>query len=232
MAELAINGGTPVAPDGLKVTWPVYDDAERKALIDVLESGRWCSMGHTEGKVAQLEKEFARFIGTRYATAVPTGTHALELAFRACELEPGEEVIVPAVTFVASASAVTLAGCVPVFVDVDPETYQISPEAVEAAVTDRTRAIEPVHYGGYPADMDRIMEIAGKHGATPTAVSAGGRGERSTGTMSPAGTSGCPSSWAASCWLSSLVWRSRPRRGTRTASTSPRSWRRSRGYRP
>lgn len=163
MPELAINGGTPAVPDGLKTTWPVYDDAERKALIEVLESGRWCSVGTPDGKVAQFEKEFARFIGSKYATAVSTGTDALELAFRACEVEPGEEVIVPAVTFVASASAVTLAGGVPVFVDVDPETYQIAPEAVEAAITGRTKAIEPVHYGGYPADMDRIMEIAEKH---------------------------------------------------------------------
>ncbi len=163
MAELAINGGTPAVPDGLKTTWPVYDDAEKEALNEVLESGRWCSVGAPDGKVAQFEKEFAKFIGSKYATAVSTGTDALELAFRACDVEPGEEVIVPAVTFVASASAVTLSTGVPIFVDVDPETYQIAPEAVEAAITDRTKAIEVVHYGGYPADMDRITEIAEKH---------------------------------------------------------------------
>jgi len=163
MAKLAANGGTPALPDGLKnVPWPVFDDAERQALLDVLESGEWCSM--SGGKVAEFQDAFADYVGTKHATAVPTGTAALELAFRACGIEPGDEVIVPAVTFIASASAIVLANGVSVFVDVDPETYQISPDAVEAAITDRTRAIEPVHYGGYPADMDRITEIAGKHG--------------------------------------------------------------------
>ena len=163
MAKLAINGGPVAAPDGLKTQWPVFDESEKAALIEVLESGRWCSLGQEDAKVTAFEKAFAEFIGTPHAMAVPTGTAALELAFRACGLEPGDEVIVPAVTFIASASAVTMAGGVPVFVDVDPETYQISPDAVEAAITARTRAIEPVHYGGYPADMDRITEIAKKH---------------------------------------------------------------------
>ncbi len=163
MAKLAINGGTPAVSAGLTGQWPIYDDGERNALIETLESGRWCSMGHTEGKVAQFESQFAEYIGTKYCTTVPNGTAAIELALRACELEAGDEVIVPAVTFIASASAVVMAMGVPVFVDVDPETYQISPDAVEAAITDRTKAIEPVHYGGYPADMDRIMEIARKH---------------------------------------------------------------------
>ena len=163
MAQLAINGGEPLIPGGLQTRWPIYDDTERGALIEVLESGHWCSLGQPESKVAQFERKFAQYIGTAHCLAVPTGTDALELAFRACGLEAGDEVIVPAVTFIASASAVVLATGVPVFVDVDPETYQISPEAVEAAITDRTRAIEPVHYGGYPADMDRIIEIAEKH---------------------------------------------------------------------
>jgi len=163
MAKLAISGGEPVIKEGLKTRWPIYDDTEKRTLIEVLESGSWCSMGRAEGKVAQFEREFAKFIGTKHAMAVPTGTDALELAFRACDIEPGDEVIVPAVTFIASASAVVLANGVPIFVDVDPETYQISPEAVEAAITDRTRAIEAVHYGGYPANMDRIMEIAAKN---------------------------------------------------------------------
>ncbi len=163
MAKLAINGGTPAATDWVPTRWPIFDDTEKEGLIEVLESGSWCSMGHSEGKVAQFERAYAEFTGTKYAMCVPTGTDAIELAFRACNIEPGDEVIVPAVTFIASASAVVLANGVPIFVDVDPETYQISPEAVEAAITDRTRAIEPVHYGGYPANMDRITEIAEKH---------------------------------------------------------------------
>jgi len=159
-SKLAINGGAPVAPNGLEARWPIYDELEEKLVLETLHSGAWCCMGRSDSMVAKAERKFAEFIGTKYATAVPTGTDALTLAFRSIGLEPGDEVIVPAVTFIASASAVTLATGVPIFVDVDPETYQISPDAVEAAVTDRTRAIEPVHYGGYPADMDRINEIA------------------------------------------------------------------------
>jgi len=163
MAELAINGGTPAATDWVPTKWPIFDDKEKEALIDTLESGSWCSMGKPDGKVGQFEQAFAEYIGTKYTTCVTSGTGALELAFRSCDLEPGDEVIVTAVSFIASASAIVLAGGVPVFVDVDPETYQMSPDAVEAAITDKTRAIEAVHYGGYPVDMDRIGEIAKKH---------------------------------------------------------------------
>ena len=164
MPKLAIKGGAPVAPGGLKTTWPIYGELERELLLETLHSGKWCCAGREDGMVAKAEKEFAKFIGTKYAMAVPTGTDALALAFRSLGVGAGDEVIVPAVTFVASASAVVLANAIPVFVDIDPETYQISPDAVEAAITDKTRAIEVVHYGGYPADMDRIMEIARRHG--------------------------------------------------------------------
>ena len=163
MAKLAINGGPPAAKDWISTRWPIYDDREKKALIETLESGNWCCMGKPDGKVGHFEREFAEYIGTKYAMCVNAGTAALELAFRSCDIEPGDEVIVTAVSFVASASAIVLAGGVPVFVDVDPETYQMSPDAVEAAITDRTRVVETVHYGGYPVDMDRIREIAEKH---------------------------------------------------------------------
>lgn len=163
MAKLAINGEKPAISEKLKTRWPIYDEAEKQALIEVLESGRWCCAGQTEGKVAQAERAFAKFIGVKYAMMVPTGTTAIELALRACGVGAGDEVIVPAVTFVATASAVVVANAVPVFADIDPETYQISPDAVDAAITNKTRAILPVHYGGYPANMDRIMEIAKKH---------------------------------------------------------------------
>lgn len=150
-------------PGGIKRRWPIYNSAEKKALIEVLESGRWCSRRNPEGKVAQVEKAFAKLIGTNHCKAVSTGTTALEVAIRACDISFGDEVIVPAVTFLATATSVITSGAVPIFVDIDAETYQISPDAVEAAVTQRTKAILPVHYGGYPADMDRIMEIAKKH---------------------------------------------------------------------
>lgn len=165
MAKLAIKGGKPIISKGLKTKWPVFDDADRKALIDVLESGQWCSLSSFDfdSKVAQFEREFAKWIGTKYAIATNNGTTALTVALKAGGIEAGDEVIVPAVTFVASATAVILANAVPIFVDIDPDTYQISPEAVETAITDKTKAIMPVHYGGYPADMDRIMQTAKKY---------------------------------------------------------------------
>jgi dTDP-4-amino-4,6-dideoxygalactose transaminase len=163
MAKLAINGGSPAVTNWVPNRWPIFDDRDRQALLDTLESGNWCCMWSENSKVSQFEKLFAEYIGTKYATCVNSGTASLELAFRSCDIEPGDEVIVTAVSFVASASAIVLAGGVPVFVDVDPETYQMLPEAVEAAITDKTRVIEAVHYGGYPVDMDRIWEIAKKH---------------------------------------------------------------------
>lgn len=163
MAKLAINGGTPVAPDGMGSQWPIFGKLEEKYLLESLRSGAWCCMGWDGSMAARAARKFAEFIGTKYAMTVPTGTAALEVAMRACDVGPGDEVIVPAVTFLASASAVSLTGAEPVFVDVVRETCQIDPDAVEAAITRRTKAIEPVHYGGYPADMDRIMKIARKH---------------------------------------------------------------------
>jgi len=168
MAKLAIKGGRPVISDGLKIRWPIFDDADKKALIEVLESGKWCSAGWyfkepLESKVAQFERKFAEWNGAKYAIASTNGTSALVLALKAGEIEAGDEVIIPAVTFIASATAVILANAVPIFVDIDPETYQISPERVEEAITEKTKAIMPVHYGGYPANMDRLMEVAKKH---------------------------------------------------------------------
>ncbi len=164
MAKLAIKGGKPTVK-ALKINWPVFDDRDKKALIDVLESGQWCSLAgfDFDSKVAQFEREFAKWIGAKYAIATNNGTSALVIAIKAGGIEAGDEVIVPAVTFVASATAVILANAVPIFVDIEPDTYQISPKAIEAAITDKTKAIMPVHYGGYPPDMDRIMEIAKEH---------------------------------------------------------------------
>ena len=176
MARLAINGGPKAVSELVPTRWPIYDDREKEALIEVLESGSWCSAGKSESKVGEFEKKFAEYIGTKYASGVPSGTAAIELACRMCNIEPGDEVIVTSVSFIASASGVVIANGVPIFVDVDPETYQMSPDAVEAAITDRTRIIEAVHYGGYPADMDRIMEIAKNHDLYVIEDSAEGHG--------------------------------------------------------
>jgi dTDP-4-amino-4,6-dideoxygalactose transaminase len=169
MAQLAIRGGAPIAPDGLKTQWPVHDDTDKRLLLDVLESGNWCSAGWyfaqpLDSKVALFEHQFAGWIGAKHAVAVTNGTAALTLALKAAGIEAGDEVIVPAVTFIASATAVVLANAIPIFADIDPDTYQISPESAEALITKNTKAIMPVHYGGYPANMDRVMEIARKRG--------------------------------------------------------------------
>jgi dTDP-4-amino-4,6-dideoxygalactose transaminase len=113
--------------------------------------------------VAKLEEEFAAYCGTKYAVGVDNGLSALELSLRALDVKPGHEVIVPTHTFTATAAAATLAGATPVFVDADPETWNIDPAKIENAITPRTRAIIPVHLYGLPANMDMILSIAEKH---------------------------------------------------------------------
>jgi len=165
LARLAIKGGEPVAK-GIRLRWPIFDERDKQAILEVLESGKWWRGAYSdpeESKVGQFEKKFAEWLGVKHVIAVTNGTAALELALKAGGVEAGDEVIVPAVSFVATATAVLAVNAIPVFVDIDPETYQINPDEVEKAITDKTRAIIPVHYGGYPADMDRIMEIAEKY---------------------------------------------------------------------
>ena len=159
-SALAILGGSPVIPGGLRATWPVFDDGDRQALLKVFDSGRW----NSTAEVQRFAAEFARFHNARYGFALSNGTAGLEMALRAGGIEQGDEVLVPAVTFIATALAVIFVNAVPVIVDVAPETYCMDPEAAEAAITPRTRAILTVHYGGYPSDMDRLTEIARRHG--------------------------------------------------------------------
>jgi dTDP-4-amino-4,6-dideoxygalactose transaminase len=113
--------------------------------------------------VAQFESEFAAYCDVAHGIGVDSGTSALELAIRACGISGGDEVITAANTFIATALAITHAGAVPVLVDVDPVTYNIDPSLIEAAITERTKAILPVHLYGHPADMDPIMEIAERY---------------------------------------------------------------------
>lgn len=165
MAKLALKGGKPVIDRPLGSPWPIFDEREEKALLDVLRSGNWWRGGASpeESKVSQFEDKFARYCQAKYGVAVTNGTQALECALKAAGVEAGDEVIVPALTFVATATSAALVNAIPIIVDVDPQTYNISPEAIEAAINDKTRAIIPVHNGGFPCDMDRIMEIAEKH---------------------------------------------------------------------
>lgn len=164
MAKLAINGG-PRAAEKLEIPeWPMVDAEDKKALLEALESRRWCRI-YPGSRVEEFEEAFAAYHDAKYGIAVSNGTAALELALLACGIESGDEVLVPAVTFIASASAiVTSVGAVPVFVDIEPETASISPAGIEEAITDRTRGVIAVHYGGYPVDLDRILPIVEKQG--------------------------------------------------------------------
>jgi dTDP-4-amino-4,6-dideoxygalactose transaminase len=113
--------------------------------------------------VERFENEFARFQHARYGVSAMNGTITLEMAFEAIGVEPGDEVIVPAISFISTATAVSRLGATPVFVDIEPLTFHIDPECIERAITTRTKAIMPVHFGGPMADMDRIMDLAARH---------------------------------------------------------------------
>ncbi len=164
MAKLAINGGNKVA-EGLtrKIpVWPKATEEDRKSLLEVLESSHWGRL-YPNPKVEQFEQAFVKYQDARYGVAVANGTVSLELCLKAGGIEPGDEVIVPAVTFIATVSAVTEVGAIPIFVDCDPDTISIDANAIEKAVTPRTKAVIAVHYGGYPVDFDIIVPIAKKH---------------------------------------------------------------------
>ena len=137
-----------------------FGPEETAAVVSVLES-RWLTMG---GVTQAFESEFSTYVGAKHSLAVTNCTAALHMACMAIGLQPGDEVILPALTFVATANAVRYTGAIPVFADVIGENdLNISPESIEQRITPRTRAIIVVHYGGYPCDMPRIMDIAKKN---------------------------------------------------------------------
>lgn len=158
--KLAIDGGQPVRPHPFPA-WPVFDEREERALLEVLHSGSWGIFGGD--KVRTFAQRFAEFQGARFGVCVPNGTLALELAYRALGIGPGDEIITTPYTFVATATAALTVGARPVFVDIDPDTYNIDPTKIEAAITPRTKALVPVHIGGQPADMDAVMAVASRH---------------------------------------------------------------------
>jgi dTDP-4-amino-4,6-dideoxygalactose transaminase len=160
MSALALLGGKKAKRKSFPV-WPYYDKNEERVLQEVLRSRVWWRTPGT--KTLEFERDFAKFHGARHGIAVTNGTAALEVAMAAVGINAGDEVIVPDFTFVATASAVLFANALPVLVDVDPETYCINPDLVEAAITPRTKAIIAVHMGGHPADLDRLCQIAKRH---------------------------------------------------------------------
>jgi len=156
----ALLGGPKAHPNGYP-SWPVSDNTEKQALIEVLESKRW---GRLNGKkVATFEKEYAELLNVKNCVAVSSGTSALTTIMGALDLGPGDEVILPVYTFIASYNVVTLNYALPIFVDTDIESFQIDSKKVEAAITNKTRVIMPVHIGGSPANIDHFVEISKKH---------------------------------------------------------------------
>ncbi len=163
MAHLALAGGTPVRT-ALFPRWPDFDERERALLLEALEARSWGGYPFPNAMADRFATAFAAAHDARYAFAVANGTVAIEIGLVAAGLQPGDEVIVPAYTFEASAAPVLRLGAVPVFVDVLPDSYCIDPAAAEAAITPRTRAILPVHLAMCMADMDAMAALAGKHG--------------------------------------------------------------------
>jgi len=158
--RLALLGGRPVRTRPFPA-WPVFGRAEEVRLLRTLRSGRW---GRLDGEeVRRFEERFAAMHGCRHGIAVVNGTVSLRLALIAAGLRAGDEVVVPPYTFFSTASAVVEANMVPVFADVDLDTFNLDPAAAKAAITPRTRAIIPVHFAGQPADMDAMMRLARKH---------------------------------------------------------------------
>src|SRR6516165_1788912 len=162
MGKLAITGGTPVRRKPL-APWPVYSSEEARAVQKVLASGNWGGYPFPNKLADAFAQKFARFHGAKYGLAVANGTIAIEIALRAVGIRPGDEVIVPAYTWEGTVGPVMLLNAVPVFVDVDPDTYCLNAKLIEKAITPKTKAILPVHLGMRFADMDEILRVASKH---------------------------------------------------------------------
>ncbi|MEM2921265.1 MAG: DegT/DnrJ/EryC1/StrS family aminotransferase [Candidatus Bathyarchaeia archaeon] len=164
MPKLAIAGGPAEAAELTKriPNWPNFKEADEAALLEVLRSGKWCRI-YPGSKAEEFERVFSKYHDAKHGVAVSNGTVALELALKTLGVGFGDEVIVPAVTFIATASAVTEVGGVPVFADVDPETGTISPKSIKNYITERTKAVIVVHYGGYPSNFDEILPLVKKH---------------------------------------------------------------------
>ncbi|MBN1445874.1 MAG: DegT/DnrJ/EryC1/StrS family aminotransferase [Candidatus Omnitrophica bacterium] len=160
--RLAIHGGKKAVPENAKkVKWPVITEEDKQSVMGVLERG--VLFGPYAPEVVALQEEFAKYVGTKYCIATNSGTAALHMAIAAADIGPGDEVITSAFSFLASATCILHHNALPVFVDIDPATYNIDVNKIEEKITEKTKAIIPVHIHGLPCDMDRIQEIAKKH---------------------------------------------------------------------
>jgi dTDP-4-amino-4,6-dideoxygalactose transaminase len=161
--KLAVLGGTPVRKKPFP-GWPIVENNDRQAWINVLQEGEWCRLT-SRGPlyVKHFEEKYAAMTGAKHCLASSSGTTALFTSLNALDVGPGDEVIVPPYTFVATINAVFLQHALPVYVDTDRKTFQIDADKIEAAITPRTRCILPVHLGGNPVNLDKILAIAKKH---------------------------------------------------------------------
>lgn len=168
LEQLAIDGGKPAKSSPYPPNFPggmAIDYREEEAVIEVLRSKRlfrYYGPGETQSKVLEFESQFAKRMGTEYSLGVNSCTHALMISLLAAGVQPGDEVIIPAYTFVATAAAVIAANAIPVLAEID-DSFTISPESIEKNISEKTRAIIPVHMRGVSCDMDRIMEIAARY---------------------------------------------------------------------
>ncbi len=156
----ALLGGDPVRKAPFP-SWPKTEENDERAWTNVLKKGRWCRMDGSYAK--EFEAAWAKMLGAKYCLATASGTTALLTSLHALGIGPGDEVLVPPYTFVATVNVVLLVHALPVFVDTDPETFQMDASKIEAAITERTKCIIPVHLGGSPADLDKILSVARKH---------------------------------------------------------------------
>ena len=156
----ALLAGAPVKSDAFP-SWPISDATEESALVEVVRSGKWGRGGGT--KVLKFEQLFSQLMDAKACLATSSGTTALLVSLNALGIGPGDEVIVPPYTFVATINVVLMCHALPVFVDTNPDTFQIDASKIEAAITERTRAIIPVHLGGSTFDVDAVQAVARKH---------------------------------------------------------------------
>jgi perosamine synthetase len=161
MSQLACLGGPRVVPEGAVKSWPIITQDDRDAVMGVFDSG--VLHGTNAPNALALQREWAEYCGVKHALVVNSGTAAIHIALAAAGMGPGDEVIVPALTYWATAAAVLHANAIPVFVDIDPVDGTIDPDKIAAAVTDRTKAIIPVDIHGMPCDYDRIYPVAHAH---------------------------------------------------------------------
>ncbi|HEX5414774.1 MAG TPA: DegT/DnrJ/EryC1/StrS family aminotransferase [Chloroflexota bacterium] len=160
MANLALHGGSPVRTAPFP-SWPIWDQREIDQVTEVIKSGSWGGIPGT--KCQQFASTFAQIQGATYGVPVMNGTAALQVSLRAVGVGPGDEVIVPALTWIATPQAALYLGAVAVFCDVEADTFNLDATKLESLITRRTKAIVPVHLGGLPVDLDAIIAIAKRH---------------------------------------------------------------------